>query len=647
MTRDIVSLFPHGSYPWAVACRGDGRFLAVGSHSRTVTVWDVANRRQARLLTDHPGAVDAVVWSPDGASILTSSQGSSWLWSVATARQLREFPTPGIPVAWRGDVILTMTVKRAVTVDADGELLHDFGAPSLLMWRGALSPDGTRLALMDASMQITVRDSRTGEEVGDFPAGDRLHALDWSPDSRYLVGSGGAPTRIWDPTSGELVRQLPASAPVRFSPDASRLLEIPNDDHLRILDAATGEELHRLDLGQWCHSAIWHPDGRHVIAPIRDGSVQLWDIQPRRAKQVAVLGGDHTLEASENRVVSAYFRPGDDALTTVSANGRLRLWGDDGALVSEARSSAELSSGPQSAWSPDGTRLLVSNRYRTEVREVPAGRLLSHREHLESWWTLTWSPDGTRVAGGCDMFRGKGCWIWDPTTGETIHTLLGKDVEATWTAWSPDGGQLAVGVLPPEGGFEIRVWDTRTGEHLRTFDGFDWGCAARWSPGGTRILAQDIENGPIQVLDALTGELIQEFEPDDVAEEAAFDWDPATNTVALSRADGVIAVWRLDDGECLQELRGHTGGVASVQFNSDGSRLVSHSDDRTVRIWDVATGTQVGFQIDSLPEDHWVVRTPDGTIRHTSPGAHRWLAVQCVVDGDTVLLPVTPSDLPA
>ena len=123
MTRDIVSLFPHGSYPWAVACRGDGRFLAVGSYSRTVTIWDLANRRQARLLTDHPGAVDAVMWSPDGTSILTSSQGSSWLWSFATAKQLREFPTPAIPVAWRGDVILTMTVKRAVTVDADGELL--------------------------------------------------------------------------------------------------------------------------------------------------------------------------------------------------------------------------------------------------------------------------------------------------------------------------------------------------------------------------------------------------------------------------------------------------------------------------------------------------------------------------------------------
>ncbi|MDO5066416.1 MAG: WD40 repeat domain-containing protein [Propionibacteriaceae bacterium] len=649
MTREIISLFPHGSYPWAVACRSDGRFLAVGSHSRTVTVWDLANRTPARTLIGHPGPVDAVCWSPDGASILTSSQGVSWLWSVATARRLHEVPALAglVPVAWYGEVILAMTARRVVTVDASGELLHDFGPPSLLRWRAALSPDGARLALVDASMQITVRDSRTGEEVGTFPTDGHLDALGWTPDSRHLVGSGHSPTRIWEPTSGELIRQLPASAAVRFSPDASRLLEVPNDDHLRVLEAATGEELHRLELGSWCHFAIWHPDGRHVIAPTKEGSIQLWDIQPRRAKQVAVLGGDHTPEASENRVVSAYFRPGDDALTTASANGRLRLWGSDGALMSEAACSAELVSGPQSAWSPDGTRLLVSNRYRTEVREVPTGRLLSHRDHLESSKTLTWSPDGTRVAGGCDMFRGKGCWIWDPTTGETLHTLLGKDVEATWTAWSPDGGQLAAGVLLPEGGFEIRVWDSHSGKRLRTFNGFDWGVAARWSPDGARILAQDIENGPVQVIDALSGELIQNFDPDEAEEDAAFDWEPATNTVALGREDGAITLWRLDDGKRLHQLRGHAGGITSVQFSTDGSHLVSLSTDRTVRVWDVATGTQVGFQIDSLPEDQWVTWTPDGTILHASSEAHRWLAVECVVDGEKRLLPIDPSELPA
>ena len=34
---------------------------------------------------------------------------------------------------------------------------------------------------------------------------------------------------------------------------------------------------------------------------------------------------------------------------------------------------------------------------------------------------------------------------------------------------------------------------------------------------------------------------------------------------------------------------GHSAGVNSVSFDVTGSRIVSGSDDKTVRVWDVAT----------------------------------------------------------
>ena len=54
----------------------------------------------------------------------------------------------------------------------------------------------------------------------------------------------------------------------------------------------------------------------------------------------------------------------------------------------------------------------------------------------------------------------------------------------------------------------------------------------------------------------------------------------------------ILSGYRLfyDALQCLHTLTGHTGGVWSSQMSECGSFIVSGSTDRTVRVWDVATG---------------------------------------------------------
>jgi WD40 repeat protein len=49
----------------------------------------------------------------------------------------------------------------------------------------------------------------------------------------------------------------------------------------------------------------------------------------------------------------------------------------------------------------------------------------------------------------------------------------------------------------------------------------------------------------------------------------------------------------VDSGREIRAFQGHQNGVLSVVFSPDGKRLVSGSDDQTVRLWQVDSGREI------------------------------------------------------
>ncbi|CDF38978.1 WD40-repeat containing protein [Chondrus crispus] len=65
--------------------------------------------------------------------------------------------------------------------------------------------------------------------------------------------------------------------------------------------------------------------------------------------------------------------------------------------------------------------------------------------------------------------------------------------------------------------------------------------------------------------------------------------------VVSGSGDRSVRVWDVETGAQVGEaLVGHTGWVRSVAMSGDGRHVVSGSDDKSVRVWDVETGAQVG-----------------------------------------------------
>jgi WD40 repeat protein len=54
--------------------------------------------------------------------------------------------------------------------------------------------------------------------------------------------------------------------------------------------------------------------------------------------------------------------------------------------------------------------------------------------------------------------------------------------------------------------------------------------------------------------------------------------------------DRTVKVWELESGRLLRSLEGHTGGVNAVAVSPDGRFIVSGSSDRTVKVWELESG---------------------------------------------------------
>ena len=58
--------------------------------------------------------------------------------------------------------------------------------------------------------------------------------------------------------------------------------------------------------------------------------------------------------------------------------------------------------------------------------------------------------------------------------------------------------------------------------------------------------------------------------------------------------DKTVKVWDLESGTCLRTLEGHGNEVWSVAIDADGRRAVSGSLDKTVKVWDLESGACLG-----------------------------------------------------
>ena len=103
--------------------------------------------------------------------------------------------------------------------------------------------------------------------------------------------------------------------------------------------------------------------------------------------------------------------------------------------------------------------------------------------------------------------------------------------------------------------------------------------------------------------------------------------------------DKTARIWDVRTGRQLLVLRGHAAAVFGAAYSPDGTRVVSASDDKTARIWDARTGKQLAVLRGHENSIFNVAYSPDGT-RIVTASSDKTARIWDARDGRTARCPV-------
>ncbi len=316
--------------------------------------------------------------------------------------------------------------------------------------------------------------------------------------------------------------------------------------------------------------------GGNLFTVGADGSLRLWNLTRLGTglgfKSLAIaadnFGPASTIDVSRD----------EGSVAVGYGDGRVRLW-----QLVEPLERAFIAHAGDVVFDGDSRRLV--NRH--HVTDFSSGMRRVSRSYIDApVRAVEFLGPGGEIAF-CqedDVIR-----IYDGLAGRELRRLKhGSRTRAL--ASSSGGATLASG--SDDG--TVKLWDWKQGTTLATLAPGSGKGAARsiaWGPAN-RELAVGYDHGVALWDAARPGRLPRWLEADGPSPHVvAFGAD----SLAVSAADGAIAIVDPLSGRRRRALHGHSAHVVALAFAADGKRLVSTAADDTVRVWDVGSGTETAL----------------------------------------------------
>ncbi|WP_374212359.1 WD40 repeat domain-containing protein [Thiothrix subterranea] len=538
----------------------------------------------------------------------------------------REFPSLMSAFSPDGKYMLNITPDRKALQLWDVSTGKKLGKP----WHGnsthieviAFSPD-SRSVITANHQALILWDIATGKQIGETWQGHKLStsSIDFSQDGKYVIsGHRDDALRLWNVATGKMIgepwRKHQGSVyGVAFSHNGKNAISLNlgvQNSTLQLWEVATGMPIGESWSGYTKSITTplgLSPDGKTLVSGNSDKTLQLWN-----AATGQPIG--EPLRGHEAQINAVAFSPNGEKLVSGGYDKTLRLWDvKTGQPIGESLRGHEAQINAV-AFSPDGRKIFSHAQDNTlriwdsEAKQIPAiGKPWEgHRDFVEA---VAFSPDNKSVVSGS---RDKTLRLWNVFTGQSIgEPWHGHESAIETLAFSPNGKLIASGdvntvawnsngknskLIITDGG-DILLWNPATGKSL----GKLWKknqksiIAIKFTQDGKQILSSE-SDVTLSSWSATTGQFIKELRRGDEDNTSVVAFSPDSRYAAFyeSKLPGnYIQLWDLSTSKFIgNPWIGHKAGIATIAFNSDGTKVVSGGWKNQLLLWDVATGKVIG-----------------------------------------------------
>ena len=424
----------------AIAFSDDSRWLVTGSMDRTARLWDLNAARpetSARVLRGHGDMVRALSISPDGRWLVSSSlvnrldvngrpDTTAHLWDMRLANAEA---TPHELIGHDAGVtaaMLTADGHRVITGSDGGrvrlwDVTAEDPAANPLVLRGpergiqhlALSADGRWVVALSVDASARVWDLRAPQPSATPLLLQAGTALDFSPDSHWLLTAGGDVGYVSSLASDNPAATSTALPKLSFlnGPPAqvfsadSRWLAVGTEyQAARLIDlASSGQTVRTVDDGGGeIYTLAISPDGRWLITNRKNHSAEtrLWNLTaPDTSSGPVILVGNGICNS---RAVTG---PDSAWLVMDGDDMAVRFWN---LAKTDPRVDPIVLPGVMKkisgcAFSPDGQRFVATSDDVIQIWTVEGGHVLPMPArlpgHVANVLGLQFSPDGRWLIG--------------------------------------------------------------------------------------------------------------------------------------------------------------------------------------------------------------------------------------------------------